>query len=235
MPRLKKKYTGRDDWPYVVSISVILDCNQLVRSRRTKRRLLPIVVTSCCLHSLMICGALIIREGGVAGNGEKCEPFTVTDDASRFLVRCTLRAGKGITHVKLILTAAFIDMVCIKRSAQTTVRPLRHGPPLGLSERSVWLMRLRLVHERIGPGKPQQNVRHERMHLSMLADKRGTVTAIMREEQKRLNHWQDEFNYERPHEALNFNIQASCFIPSPRPMPRHLPKMSTGRGSRCAR
>lgn len=111
-----------------------------------------------------------------------------------------------------------MDMICNQRSAQTTVRPLRHGLPVSLSELSAWFMRLGIVHERIEPGKPQQIVRHERLHHCMLAEKRGTETASMREEQKPLNRWRDEFNYERPHEALNFHAQASCFTASPRPM-----------------
>lgn len=225
LPWLRKKYPQRQDWPCLASISAILDRNQLVRSRRVKRRVAPFPgdLTSPAQPNDLWC---IDHKGWwMAGNGEKCEPFTVTDDASRFLVRCVLRPGKGIAHVKPVLTAAFMEYGLPAAIRSDNGSPFASRAPLGLSALSVWFMRLGIEHERIEPGKPQQNGRHERMHLSMLVDQRGAVTGSMRQEQKRLNLWRDEFNYDRPHEALDFRTPASCYAASSRAMPHRLPEI----------
>lgn len=225
LPWLQRKHPRRRDWPCLASISAILDRHQLVRSRRIKRRVAPFsgALTLAAQPNDLWC---IDHKGWwLSGNGGKCEPFTVTDDASRFLVRCVMRPGKGIDYVKPVLTAAFMEYGLPAAIRSDNGPPFASRAPLGLSELSVWFMRLGIHHERIEPGKPQQNGRHERMHLSMLVDRRGPVTASVREEQKRLNRWRNEFNQERPHEALGFQTPSSCYHTSPRPMPHRLPQI----------
>lgn len=225
LPWLQRNHPGRQDWPCLASISAILDRHQLVRTRRLRRRISPYPngLTLAAQPNDLWC---IDHKGWwLCGNGDKCEPFTVTDDATRFLVRCVLRPGKGIDYVKPVLTAAFMKYGLPAAIRSDNGPPFATRAPLGLSELSVWLMRLGIVHERIEPGKPQQNGRHERMHLSMLVDRRGPVRSTVREEQKRLSLWREEFNHDRPHEALGFHTPASCFSVSPRPMPRRLPEI----------
>lgn len=223
LPWLQRKHPKQQDWPCIASVSAILDRHQLVQSRRIKRRVAPFVggLTLAAQPNDLWC---IDHKGWwLAGNGEKCEPFTVTDDASRFLVRCVLRPGKGISYVKPVLTAAFMEYGLPAAIRSDNGPPFASRAPLGLSELSVWFMRLGIHHERIEPGKPQQNGRHERMHLSMLVDQKGPVKSSVREEQRRLNLWRDEFNLERPHEAIGFQTPSSHYSVSARPMPRSLP------------
>lgn len=225
LPWLQRKHPQRQDWPCVASVSAILDRNQLVRSRRLKRRVAPYAGDLKCAAEPNDLWCIDHKGWWLSGNGDKCEPFTVTDDASRFLVRCVLRPGKGIHYVKPVLAAAFMEYGLPAAIRSDNGPPFASRAPLGLSELSVWFMRLGIHHERIDPGKPQQNGRHERMHLSMLVDQRGPVGVTIREEQKRLNHWREEFNHDRPHEALSFYTPASCYRTSPRPMPHRLPEI----------
>lgn len=225
LPWLQRKHPQRRDWPCLASISAILDRHQLVRSRTIKRRVAPFADGLRLAAQPNDLWCIDHKGWWLAGNGQKCEPFTVTDDISRFLVRCVLRPGKGIDYVKPVLTAAFMEYGLPAAIRSDNGPPFASRAPLGLSELSVWFMRLGIHHERIEPGKPQQNGRHERMHLSMLVDQRGPVTASMREEQKRLNRWRDEFNQDRPHEALDFQTPSSCYSISSRPMPPRLPQI----------
>lgn len=230
LPWLRRKHPVRDDWPCLSSVSAILDRNQLVRSRKTRRPVPPFAgdLTQAAQPNDVWC---IDHKGWwLAGNGEKCEPFTITDDASRYLIRCALDRGKGIDFVRPILTAAFIEYGLPAFMRSDNGPPFASRAPLGLSELTVWLMRLGVGHERIEPGKPQQNGRHERMHLSMLLDRSGPILRSRRLEQKRLNIWREEFNTERPHEALDFQTPGSCYSASPRPMPRRLPEFEYASG-----
>ena len=77
--------------------------------------------------------------------------------------------------------------------------------------------------ERIDPGAPQQNGRHERMHRTLKADATRPPQSSFRAQQARFNAWRQEYNEERPHEALGMNTPASLYTPSPRPFPERIP------------
>lgn len=224
LPWLQRKNPQGEKWPCVATVSSILERNQLVRSRKRRKtvaafqgeRIRPGAANDrwCIDH----------KGWWLARNGDKCEPFTVTDEQTRFLIRCTLCAGKGIDYVRPVLMAAFREFGLPLTILSDNGPPFASRAPLGLAELSVWFMRLGICHERIDVGEPQQNGCHERMHLTMENDRTQPVAASMRSEQKRLNIWREEFNHERPHEALHFATPASCYISSPRAMPRKLPE-----------
>lgn len=235
LPWLQRKNPGRDDWPCVASVSAILERNQLVRSRK-RRRLVAAYdgkLTGASQPNDVWC---IDHKGWwLAGDGAKCEPLTVTDEHTRYLIRCVLGAGKGTAEAMRVLTAAFHEygLPIVIRSDNGA--PFASRAPQGLSMLSVWLMRLGVRPERIQAGKPQQNARHERMHATMVSDGTDPVGASVRQEQKRLNAWREEFNNERPHEALNFATPSSLYSPSPRLMPRCLPELEYGAAMRTRR
>lgn len=221
LPWLRESYPRTKHWPSLSGISAILDRNQLVRSRK-RRRLVP-AFQGCLTNAQQPNDLWTIDHKGwwLAGNGDKCEPFTVADQQSRFLIRCTLCAGKGFEYVSPVLQAAFREFGLPKVIRSDNGPPFASRAPLGLSPLSVWFVRLGIVHERIEPGKPQQNGCHERMHRTMVGDCRG-VGFSLRQEQQRLNAWRQEFNYERPHEALDFDTPAVRYSCSERQMPRRL-------------
>jgi hypothetical protein len=84
---------------------------------------------------------------------------------------------------------------------------------------------LGILPELIEPGKPQQNGRHERMHRTLKAETTRPPAATLRAQQRKFNHFREEFNNERPHEALDLHTPASVYEPSPRDMPNNLPPL----------
>ena len=225
LPWLQRKHPRRRDWPCVASVSSILERNQLVRARKRRRLVEPFAgqLTQAERPNDLWC---IDHKGWwMATNGDKCEPFTVTDHASRYLIRCALRRGKGIDYVRPVLNAAFCEYGLPLAIRSDNGPPFASRAPLGLSELSVWFLRLGICHERIEAGNPQQNGRHERMHLTMQIDKGPGQASSLGAEQKRLNAWREEFNTQRPHEALGLATPHECYLASPRAMPRRLPEL----------
>jgi hypothetical protein len=107
-----------------------------------------------------------------------------------------------------------------------------NGPPFastgvqGLSRLNVWWIRLGIRLERIEPGKPQQNGRHERMHRTLKAETTLPPAANLREQQGSFDHFVRQYNQQRPHEALGYATPASRYQYSPRPYPAKLPELN---------
>jgi hypothetical protein len=96
--------------------------------------------------------------------------------------------------------------------------------PAGLSRLAVWWIRLGIRPERIMPGRPDQNGRHERMHSTLKAETAKPPRASFRAQQRAFDRFQSEYNDERPHEALGQQAPATLYRASPRPYPGELPE-----------
>lgn len=158
-------------------------------------------------------------------DGSRCDPLTITDAYSRYLL-CAQRLDRTDgEHVKPVMERAF------KHYGLPEAIRTDNGPPFasiavgGLSRLSVWLVRLGIRHERIAPGKPQQNGRHERMHRTLKAETAQPPAADLPSQQRAFDRFRDDFNNERPHEALGMKTPASLYAHSVRPYPRKLPEL----------
>jgi transposase InsO family protein len=151
------------------------------------------------------------------GNGYYCYPLTVTDHASRFLLEC--EALESIREVPVI---ASFERLFTERGLPAAIRSDNGVPfasPNGLfnlSKLSVWWLRLGINIERIRPGCPQQNGRHERMHLTLKKETTRPPGMNMLQQQERFDAFKEEFNAERPHEALDMQCPADLYRPAPR-------------------
>jgi putative transposase len=161
------------------------------------------------------------------GDGRKCTPLTITDGHSRYLLHCRgLGGGTGTLAAKPQFIAAFREFG-LPEAMRTD-----NGPPFascglgGLSELSVWWMLLGIRLERIEPGKPQQNGRHERMHRTLKDSTANPPRANLREQQAAFDAFREEYNVERPHEALGQKPPATCYERSAREYPVRLPKQA---------
>jgi transposase InsO family protein len=151
------------------------------------------------------------------GNGRYCYPLTVTDQASRFLLLCEALES---TREELAFTA--FERLFAERGLPNAIRS-DNGVPFAspnalfnLSKLSVWWLRLGIAIERIKPGKPQQNGRHERMHLTLKKETTRPAGTNSLQQQATFDAFVHEFNNERPHEALNMKYPAEIYTPSPR-------------------
>ena len=159
------------------------------------------------------------------GDGHYCYPLTVVDGASRFLLACDGR--------RAISTRA-VQQTC-RRLFRTYGLPeaLRsdNGPPFaryglaGLSRLAVWWLRLGLTLERIRPGHPEENARHERLHRTLKAETTRPPAGSCAAQQQRFARWRTEYNTVRPHEALAQRPPASVYVPSARGYPERLPPL----------
>ncbi len=151
------------------------------------------------------------------GNGRYCYPLTVTDHASRFLLLC--EALKS-TRENLAFTA--FERLLADRGLPLAIRS-DNGVPFAspnalfnLSKLSVWWLRLGIAIERIKPGHPQQNGRHERMHLTLKKEATRPPGMNSLQQQARFDAFLHEFNAERPHEALAMKCPAEIYAASTR-------------------
>ena len=95
----------------------------------------------------------------------------------------------------------------------------------GLTRLNVSWIKLGIRPERIAPGHPEQNGRHERMHRELKADTAMPPKANLRSQQRAFDRFRHEYNYERPHQALGQKQPADVYTPSLRPYPRKLPEI----------
>jgi len=151
------------------------------------------------------------------GNGQYCYPLTVTDHASRFLLLCE---ALDSTREDLAITA--FEQLFRERGLPQAIRS-DNGVPFAspnalfnLSKLAVWWLRLGIAIERIKPGHPQQNGRHERMHLTLKQEATRPPGMNSLQQQARFDAFQQEFNTERPHEALGMKRPADLYSASPR-------------------
>ena len=160
------------------------------------------------------------------GNGQYCYPLTVTDQASRYLLMC-----EALDSVRENTAITAFEQLFVERGLPSSIRS-DNGVPFAspnalfnLSKMSVWWLRLGISIERIQPGQPQQNGRHERMHLTLKKEATRPPGMNSLQQQARFDAFVQEFNTERPHEALAMKTPAEIYSASPRAY-RGLPEIS---------
>ncbi|HUS17211.1 MAG TPA: integrase core domain-containing protein [Chloroflexia bacterium] len=155
-------------------------------------------------------------------DGARCYPLTISDASSRYLLRCVGLAAIDGARVRPLFEAAFREFG-LPRALRTD-----NGPPFasvglgGLTPLSAWWIKLGIVPERIEPGRPEQNGRHERLHRTLKRETAAPPAATPRAQQAAFDRFRREYNAERPHEALGQRPPASAYSPSPRPFPERL-------------
>ncbi len=147
-----------------------------------------------------------------------CYPLTVTDFASRYLLSCEALGNTQERYAFSVFERVFKEFG-LPRAIRTD-----NGVPFacaraifGLSKLSVWWLRLGIDIERIKPGHPQQNGRHERMHLTLKKEATHPAARNLLQQQGRFDDFVEEFNRERPHQALAMRCPAELYVRSARP------------------
>ena len=150
--------------------------------------------------------------------------MTISDAASRYLLRCQAVEKTNTEQVRAICEAAFRE-----HGLPLAIRT-DNGPPFasravaGLSVLSIYWMKLGIIPERIAPGHPEQNGRHERIHRTLKAETACPPAAHRRAQQEAFDRFKFTYNQERPHEALGMKTPTKCYAPSPRTYPSRLPE-----------
>ena len=165
------------------------------------------------------------------GDGDKCYPLTLSDAYSRFLLACRGLLDPNTDETKKRFEIAFKEYGLPRAIRSDNGPPFATIGPHGLSRLSVWWLKLGIRHERIQPGRPDQNGSHERMHRTLKEETAKPPKATLRAQQRAFDRFWDEYNFERPHEALQQCTPATWYRTSTRRYPDIIPEFSYPRGA----
>jgi transposase InsO family protein len=219
-PRKLKAWLEREQpdrrWPAASTIGELLKRHGLVKPRR--RRLRVPLSSQPLAHADQPNRVWTADfKGHFRVGGHYCYPLTVSDAWSRYLLCCQALSSYRTEHCLPTLEAAFREYGLPGRIRTDNGPPFASRCSGGLSRLSVWWVKLGIVPERIEPGQPQQNGRHERMHRTLKAQVTRPPKRSRSAQQRAFNRFRKEYNELRPHEALGQTPPADHYRPSTRP------------------
>lgn len=205
--------------PAASTIGDILDRHGLIRPRRARLRMPPhpSPLEPCSQPNELWC--VDFKGHFACRDGQRCYPLTITDAASRYLIKC-----EALTEPKHETTQRHFELAFREFGLPARIRS-DNGPPFatnsvgGLSRLSVWCIQLGIVPERIEPGQPQQNGRHERFHRTLGEHTAKPPADTVVAQQRAFDRFRADYNEHRPHEALGQTPPAGHYEPSLRTMP----------------
>ncbi len=202
--------------PAISTIHAVLDRHGLVKRRKgRKNKATGTVLTESQEANDLWCADY--KGEFMLADRRYCYPLTITDHASRYLF-----AVEALESTKEINAFTVFERVFRENGLPKAIRT-DNGVPFAspnalfnLSKLSVWWLRLGIGIERIKPGNPQQNGRHERMHLTLKLETTKPAGGNFLQQQARFDDFIAEYNTERPHQALGMKPPASFYTPSAR-------------------
>lgn len=158
-------------------------------------------------------------------DGHWCYPLTVMDHASRYLLGCEGLAGTRHDETRRVFERLFREYGLPERIRTDNGVPFASIGVGNLSKLSVWWIRLGIRPERIAPGQPQQNGRHERMHRTLKRTLGQPPAACLKQQQQQLDGFRCYYNEQRLHEGLGQQSPSTCYSASSRSYPQRLPEL----------
>lgn len=210
-------------WPAISTTSEILKRAGLVNHRNRKHRTPPYTEPFLACQKPNEVWSCDYKGHFKTRDNKPCYPLTITDNNSRYLLQCRALFRPTFEETQPWFEWTFRDYGLPQAMRTDNGVPFASVGLGGLTRLSVWFIKLGIRPERIEPGHPEQNGRHERMHRSL---KEATVKPprnTLAEQQKAFDEFIYEYNYQRPHEALGQNTPASIYQPSSRAFPAKLP------------
>lgn len=218
-------------WPADSTGNNILKKYGLVQPRKHRRRTPPYTAPFVnCSHANAVWSA-DYKGHFRMGNQQKCYPLTISDNYSRYLLGCWGLSRPNLEQTRPCFEAAFLRNGLPSAIKTDNGQPFASRSIGGLSKLSVWFIKLGIIPERIDLGCPEQNGRHERMHRTLKESTAKPPKKAMEEQQRSFNDFIEEYNNERPHEALGQKCPSALYRPSSRPYPAKLPKVEYDAGT----
>lgn len=218
---LEQHATG--PWPAPSTIGALLQRAGLTVHRRRRRSCLGGSESRTAAGAANDVWAADFKGWFRTGDGRRCDPLTISDLYSRYLLRCQVVGTTQLELVRPIFEATFREYG-LPRVVRTD-----NGPPFagrgGLSRLAVWWIRLGIRPERIEPGHPEQNAEHERLHRTLKHETASPPHATLRAQQRAFDRFRRTYNDDRPHEALGQQPPATRYTVSPRAYPEQLPNV----------
>jgi putative transposase len=214
-------------WPAASTAGTILKRQGLIgaRRRRPPRVVAPRPTTP--LDQPNAVWTIDFKGEFRTGDGAWCYPLTVMDGCTRYLLACTALAAPRTDPTRRVLEQTFREFGLPARIRSDNGVPFAGPTALArLSRLAVWWIRLGIIPERIQPGCPAQNGRHERMHRTLKRCTTRPAARTRQAQQRRFVAFRREYNEERPHAALRPLTPAMVYVPSARSLPATLPAVS---------
>ena len=218
-PKIREKLRKQDLTPQLPAISTVhavLDRHGLVQRRTRRRRTgggtgLSTPTAPNALWCADYKGEFML------GNRRYCYPLTITDFASRYLLTCEALTTTQERFAFTVFERTFNDFGLPAAIRTDNGVPFASAHALyGLSKLSVWWLRLGIQIERSKPGHPQDNGRHERMHLTLKKEATKPAAPNVLQQQARFDTFVRQYNEDRPHQALAMKVPADVYTHSPR-------------------
>jgi len=218
-PKIREKLRRQSAAPHLPAISTVhavLDRHGLVKRRRRRHHAAAATFLSQPTEPNALWCADYKGEFRL-GNQRYCYPLTITDFASRYLLACEALTTTQARYAFTVFERAFKDFGL--PLAIRTDNGVPFAAPTGLyrlTKLAVWWLRLGIRLERIAPGHPQQNGRHERMHLTLKREATKPAGANVLQQQARFDTFVEAYNHDRPHQGLDMKVPADVYDRSPR-------------------
>jgi transposase InsO family protein len=148
------------------------------------------------------------------GNKKYCYPLTITDHKSRYLITCEALENTQEQYALTAFERTFKEFGMPDAIRSDNGAPFASVGLFGLSKLSVWWLRLGIKIQRTKPGNPQQNGRHERMHLTLKKEATKPSGKNILQQQAKFDDFIDQYNNDRPHEALNMKCPGEIYVKS---------------------
>jgi transposase InsO family protein len=222
MAKLEERYPEAV-WPVPSTAGEILKREGLVQPRRRRHRVRATLGGLTLAERPNHVWATDHKGWFRLGNGERCEPLTIGDGYARYLLGLTAGDSTRGEEARAEFERSFEENGLPEIMRSDNGSPFASPGVTGLTRLSAWWAKLGIRHERTAPGKPQQNGRQERFHLTLL-EAIEPPAADRAAQAARFAEFRAYYNHERPHEALGQTPPARRYQPSPRPLPKHLPE-----------
>src|SRR6266568_310863 len=227
-PRKLKRILERDEpgrsWPAASTIGALLKREGLVAAHKKRLRTAPYGEPLAHAQEANRVWCADFKGWFHTADGQRCDPLTISDAHSRYLLRCKAVEKTNTARVQAIFEAAFREYGLPQAIRTDNGAPFASRALGGLSRLAVWWIKLGIVPERIKAGHPEQNGRHERMHRTLKTEAAQPPANNRRHQQQALDRFRQEYNEVRPHEALEMRTPAEVYQPSPRKFPARLPE-----------
>jgi transposase InsO family protein len=212
--RLAMAHPEVKKWPSPSTVGEIIKRRGLVRPRRQRLRvpIHPSPLEPCAEPNDVWCTDF--KGHFQLGDRSRCHPLTITDGASRYLICCEGLVAERTELARPHFERAFAEFGVPARIRSDNGAPFATKSLGGLSAMSVWWIQAGIVPERIEPGKPQQNGRHERFHRTLKERTTKPPAQTLAEQQRAFDYFRRDYNEARPHEALGQKPPASVYEPS---------------------
>jgi putative transposase len=208
-------------WPAASTIGDLLKREGLSHPRRRQRYLVPLTQPLAAAQAPNDVWTADFKGWFRTGDGTRCDPLTVADACTRFVLCCQITA-ESEAGVRPWFERTFREYGLPRALRTDNGSPFATTGPGRLSHLAVWWLKLGIALDRIDPGHPEQNGRHERFHLTLQEEGSTPPSPTKAQQQRRFDRLREEFNHERPHEALDQVPPGRVYVASPRPYPARL-------------